>query len=248
MKPFIVKLVCAFFVAIFAGTSFAQRSVEVLPAAPNSSDTIIIRMQFAPYPIWNGDSYRVEMEANRIRLILGTYDSTGIVPLPLPFYAEVGKLPAGTYAVDAYNTDKTTGNLTLIGSSSSFTVTNGRIGKKSPFVAYNNADHWWNPEESGWGLFVWHDRLDNLLAAWFTYGPDNKPVWYTVQGGAWTTPSMYEGKIFQNTGPVFSAFVPSAVQIQPVGTAKLNFGLDIADFTYTLNGVTQTKRITRFKP
>lgn len=249
MKSFIVKLVGVLISALVAGTSFAQRPVDVLPAAPNSSDTIIIRMQFAPYPIWNGDSYRVEMEANRIRLIFGPYDSTGIVPLPLPFYAEVGKLPAGTYAVDAYNTDKTTGNLTLIGSSSSFTVTNGRIGKKSPFVAYNNADHWWNPAESGWGLFVWHDRLDHLLAAWFTYGADNKPVWYTVQGGAWTTPSMYEGQIFQTTGPVFSAFVPgSAVQIQAVGTAKLNFGPDTGTFTYTLNGVTQTKNITRFKP
>ena len=155
-------------------------------------------------------------------------------------------LPTGSTACLRYDLD---GTAFVLFSSSSFTVTNGRIGKKSPFVAYNNADHWWNPAESGRGLFVWHDRLDNLLAAWFAYGPDNKPVWYTAQGGAWTTPSIYKGKILQNTAPVFSAFVPSGtVQVQEVGTAKLNFGLDIADFTYTLNGVTQTKRITRFKP
>lgn len=249
MKQVIVKLMCAAYLAILAGGAFAQRVVEVLPATPNSSDTILIRMQFAPYPLFNGDSYRVEMEANRIRLIYAPIDGSGIVPLPLPFYAEVGKLPAGTYAVDAYSTDKTTGALTLIGSSSSFTVTSGRIGKKSPFVNFNVADHWWKPSESGWGLFIWHDRLDNLLAAWFTYGADNKPLWYTIQGGAWKSTYIYEGSIYQSTGPAFSAFMPgSVVQTLPIGTARLHFGLDIADFTYTLNGVTQTKQIVRFKP
>ena len=249
MKQLIVKLLFALYSAIFAGASFAQ-TPTVLPVAPNSSETIIVRMQFATVPVFTGDSYRVEMVANRIRLILGANDrspfGTGI---PVPFNFEIGKLPAGTYAVDAFDTDKATGNLVFLGSSSPFTVSNGRIGKTSPFVRSNFADHWWNPAESGWGLFIWHDRLDNVLAAWFTYGADNKPVWYTVQGGAWTTPHDYEGKLFQNTGPAFSAFAPgSAVQMQIVGTAKLSFGTDSGTFTYTLNGVTQTKNITRFKP
>ena len=249
MKKIDIRIFSACFLIFAAASSYAQKSVEVLPAAPNSSDTILIRMQFSPVPIFTGDSYRVEMVANRIRLILGAYDSVGIVPLIVPFYAEVGKLPAGTYTVDAFDTDKTTGNLVLLGSSSSFTVTNGRAGKSSPFVALNVADHWWNPAESGWGLFIWHDRLDRLLAAWFTYGADNKPVWYTVQGGAWTSPYVYEGPIYQTTGPAFSAFAPgSNVVAQAVGTAKLTLGIDTGTFMYTLNGVTQTKNISRFKP
>ena len=127
---------------------------------------------------------------------------------------------------------------------------NGVIGKTRPYVALNVADHWWNPTESGWGLFIWHDRLDRLLAAWFTYGADNKPVWYTIQGGAWTGSNVYEGSIYQTTGPVFSAFTPgSNIGVQAVGTAKLGFSFDnTGTFTYTLNGVTQTKQITRFKP
>ena len=249
MKTFFVKFFGALCCVLASTMSFAQ-TPTVLTVAPNSSDTIIVRMQFATVPVFTGDSYRVEMVANRIRLILGANDrspfGTGI---PVPFNFEIGKLPAGTYAVDAFDTDKATGNLVLLGSSSPFTVSNGRIGKTSPFVRSNFADHWWNPAESGWGLFIWHDRLDNVLAAWFTYGTDNKPVWYTVQAGAWTTPFDYQGQIFQSTGPAFSAFVPgSTVQMQVVGTAKLSLGTDSGTFTYTLNGVTQTKNITRFKP
>ena len=249
MKNFFVKLIGPLYCALFAATSFAQ-TPTVLPSSPNSSDTIIVRMQFGAVPIFTGDSYRVEMVANRIRVILGANDrspfGTGI---PVPFNFEIGKLPAGTYAVDAFDTDKATGSLVLLGSSSTFTVSNGRIGKTSPFVALNVADHWWSPAESGWGLFIWHDRLDHVLAAWFTYGADNKPVWYTVQAGAWTTPYDYQGQIFQSTGPAFSAFVPgSTVQMQAVGTAKLSLGPDTGTFTYTLNGVTQTKNIARFKP
>ena len=249
MKKTYVQIFTAGFFIFAAASSYAQRSVEVLPAAPSSSDRILIRLQFSPVPIFTGDSYRVEMVANRIRLILCAYDSVGLVPIILPFYAEVGKLPAGTYAVDAFNTDKATGNLVLLGSSSSFTVTNGRVGKTSPFVQLNVADHWWNPAESGWGLFIWHDRLDRFLAAWFTYGADNKPVWYTIQGGAWTGSYVYEGPIYQTTGPAFSAFTPgSNVVAQAVGTAKLSLGPETGTFMYTLNGVTQTKQITRFKP
>lgn len=191
----------------------------------------------------------MEMVANRIRLILGANDRSPFNTIPVPFDFEIGALPAGTYTVDAFDTSKTTGSLILLGSSSAFTVTDGRIGKTAPFVVFNNSGQWWNPAESCWGLFIWQDRLDHVLAAWFTYGADNKPVWYTVQGGAWINSGEYQAPIYQTTGPVFSAFVPgSAVQVQAVGTAKFSLGPDTGTFTYTLNGVTQTKTITRFKP
>jgi hypothetical protein len=248
MKKFYIQLAGFIWCAAVAVTAFAQSPVAILPAEPNSSDTILARLQLTAVPTFVGDSYRVDMIANRIRVILGANDR-GLNTIPVPFYAEIGRLPAGTYTVDAFDTDKATGNLVLLGSSSSFTVTNGRVGKTSPFVALNVADHWWNPTESGWGLFIWHDRLDHLLAAWFTYGADNKPTWYTIQAGSWTSPYDYEGKIVQTTGPVFSAFAPgSAVQVQIVGTAKLSLGPDTGTFTYSLNGVTQTKSIVRFKP
>lgn len=248
MRKLCSQLIGAYLTLLLATSAVAQSPVTIQPVAPNSSDTIIVKIPFPTVPGFVGDSYRVEMVANRIRVILGA-NERGLNTIPFTLYADVGKLPAGTYAVDAFDTDKTTGSLVLLASSASFTVTDARIGKAAPFVVFNVADHWWNAAESGWGLFIWHDRLDRLLAAWFTYGPDNKPVWYTIQDGAWTSPYVYDGKIYQTNGPVFSAFAPgSSVSAQVVGTARLNFGPDSGMFTYTLSGVTQTKNIVRFKP
>ena len=61
---------------------------------------------------------------------------------------------------------------------------------------------------------------------------------------------QYDGQLIKTSGPSFAAFVPgSAVPTQVVGTASLAFtDADNGTFTYTLNGATQTKTITRFKP
>ena len=248
MKNFYAQLAGTFLCAFFAATSYAQSSVGIVPASPNSTDKISVRLQFNAGVLFIGDSYKVEMVENRIRFTLGAMNR-GLNTIPVPFDFEIGTLPPGTYTVDAFDRNDTTGNPVFIGSSSAFTVTNGRIGKTTPYVILNNSGQWWNPAESGWGLFIWQDRLDHVLAAWFTYGADNKPVWYTVQGGAWINSFDYQAPIYQTTGPVFSAFVPgSAVQLQAVGTAKFSLGPDTGTFTYTLNGVTQTKTISRFKP
>ena len=129
-------------------------------------------------------------------------------------------------------------------------VSDARASTTAPYVQLNYTDHWWNPAESDWGLFIWHDKLDRVLAAWFTYGSDNKAEWYTIQAGKWVNYKQYDGQLIKTTGPSFAAFVPgSAVQTQAVGSASLNFtDADSGTFTYTLNGVTQTKNIRRFKP
>ena len=129
-------------------------------------------------------------------------------------------------------------------------VTDNRTVKTAPFVRLNYSDHWWNPAEPGWGLFIWQDNLDRVIAAWFTYGSDNKADWFTIQTGSWVGFNRYDSPMIRTTGPVFSAFVPgSAVQTQVVGNASLSFtDANNGTFTYTLNGVTQTKAITRFKP
>ena len=238
--------------------AFAQTppSITLSPTAPSSADAVTMRIDRSrPFP-YQGNSYRISQENNRIRVTLGSRNLDFIDP-GLPFlpgaqftYIELGKLPAGSYSVDVYTPEPNNLGELVLAAGIPLLVTDARASKAVPFVQLNYADHWWNPAESGWGLFIWHDRLDRLLAAWFTYGADNKPVWYTVQGGAWVNSFEYEGKIYQTTGPVFSSFTAgSTVVAQQVGTAKLSFSADnTATFTYTLNGVTQTKPITRFKP
>ena len=238
--------------------AFAQTppSITLSPTAPSSADAVTMRIDRSrPFP-YQGNSYRISQENNRIRVTLGSRNLDFIDP-GLPFlpgaqftYIELGKLPAGSYSVDVYTPGPNNLGELVLAAGIPLIVTDARTSKATPFVQLNYADHWWNPAESGWGLFIWHDRLDRLLAAWFTYGSDNKSEWYTIQAGSWTLFNRYEGQIIKTTGPAFSAFGPgSAVQTQVVGTASITFAdANNGTFIYTLNGVTQSKNITRFKP
>lgn len=237
-------------------STFAQTAPDIVisPAAPSSADTITMRVGGRGSINYAG-SYRVSQESNRLRVVFGVASLASPIPFPpVPgsefTYFELGKLPAGTYLVDVFAPSSTNQGDVAIATGISLIVTDARISKAGPFVQLNYADHWWNPAESGWGLFIWQDKLDRMLAAWFTYGSDNKADWYTIQAGRWVFFNQYDGQVIKTTGPAFAAFVPgSAVQVQVVGTASLNFtDANNGTFTYTLNGVTQTKTISRFKP
>ena len=252
MRYFKQIAVCAVSAWISA-ISFAQTapSIVISPVTPSSADTITMRIA-GPVP-YVGNSYRVSQEGNRLRVTLGQkfFVPPGLQPLPGndATYVELGKLPSGNYMVDVVAPWGANQAETAIATGIPLVVADGRAVKSAPYVQLNYADHWWNPTESGWGLFIWHDNRDRVLAAWFTYGSDNKADWYTIQAGSWVFFNRYEGQVIKTTGPAFSAFVPgSAVQLQVVGSASLNFtDANNGTFTYTLAGVTQTKTITRFK-
>ena len=217
--------------------------VGTVPANPTAADLIalVYRTDF------NGtrfvrDAYRVSMSNNRIRVTIGELPAPGLDPgLSFDLQFDLGRLPAGAYLIDVHQAvaGQPDG---LIQSDIPLTVTDNRTVKSVPYVRLNYSDHWWNSAESGWGLFIWHDNCDRLLAAWFTYGTDNRAEWCTIQAGQWVNFAQYVGQIIKTTGPVFSSFVPgSNVPLQVVGTAKLLFtDVNNGTFTYTLNGVTQT--------
>ena len=235
----------------FAGQCFAQ-SVVVSPAAPTSADSITARYRTNIVGArFLADAYRLTMTNNRIRIILGPVSQTPVTDPGITLFIDidVGRLPAGNYAIDLVREGPGQPD-SIIATDIPLVVTDNRTAKSVPFVRLNYADHWWNPAESGWGLFIWHDNLDRVLAAWFTYGSDNKADWYTIQAGSWVSFNRYDGQVIKTTGPGFSTFVPgSTVQTQVVGSASLNFtDANNGTFTYSLNGVTQTKNITRFKP
>jgi hypothetical protein len=63
-----------------------------------------------------------------------------------------------------------------------------------------------------------------------------------------TAPATYAGTLYRTTGPAFNAmpFNPASVVATSVGTATLTFADgNTASFSYTVNGVSQTKPITR---
>ncbi len=108
---------------------------------------------------------------------------------------------------------------------------------------------WWNApagSESGWGINFAHQG-DVIFATWFTYDAAGKPWWLSMTASK-APDNTFQGTLHQSTGPAFDAvpFNPALVSTTAVGTATLAFSdLDNGTFGYSLNGVTQTKAITR---
>jgi len=115
--------------------------------------------------------------------------------------------------------------------------------------AVNYQDMWAVPNlaEAGWGINFTHQG-DVIFASWFTYDQNGHPLWVTATLMK-TAARTYTGALDATTGPPFNAvpFDPSHLTHTTVGTATVTF-TDGANgtFVYTLNGVTQTKALTRF--
>ncbi|MEQ1515610.1 MAG: NHL repeat-containing protein [Usitatibacteraceae bacterium] len=116
-------------------------------------------------------------------------------------------------------------------------------------LATNYQDLWWTAprgSESGWGVNFTHQG-DTVFATWFTYDNDGSPLWLSATLPK-TGAGAYTGTLYRTTGPAFSAvpFLSANVARTAVGSLSLTFasGND-ATFAYSLNGVTQSKLITR---
>ena len=181
MRNFIRIAACVINVGLSA-ISFAQTapSIVISPVAPSSADTITMRIDRGRASPYFADSYRVSQQNNRLRVTLGSVALLpGVPPPSLPnaqfTFVELGRFPAGSYSVDVVAQDASNRGEVAIATGLSLLVSDARTSKSAPYVQLNYADHWWNPAESGWGLFIRHDNRDRVLAAWFTYGSDNKP-------------------------------------------------------------------------
>jgi hypothetical protein len=109
---------------------------------------------------------------------------------------------------------------------------------------------WWRSPagaEAGWGLNL-VQQGDVLFVTWFTYGPDGNGMWLVMSEARRTNTNRYAGTIYRTTGPSFNAvpFDPKQVTTTAVGTGTLSFtDTDSGTFSYTVDGVSQSKPITR---
>ena len=200
------------------------------------------------------------MSQNNILVTQGTV--SGIVPLcpPVPAPLEeidLGRLPAGSYTLTVTNpvggADGGGNKITDF----PFTVTDARANKAAPYVRLDYSGHWWDANDSGWGLFIWQDArssVDSVLAAWFTYGADGKPIWYVFQPPWGTSASTMETALLRTSRPPGAAVLPPGLTTYvSVGTASLDFTntgtADVGKLTYTFTGgATVVRNIQRFKP
>ena len=115
--------------------------------------------------------------------------------------------------------------------------------------ATNYQDLWWNAPagtESGWGLNITHQGII-LFITWFTYDLDGSPLGLSATLPQ-TAAKTYSGTLNRTTGPAFNAtpWNPAGVAVTPVGNATITFvNGNRATFAYTVNGISQTKQITR---
>jgi hypothetical protein len=136
----------------------------------------------------------------------------------------------------------------------------------SPVLAFAQASYeglWWNSpanSESGWGLNITHQG-NIIFATWFTYDRqgvgqwlvmpqlDKQPGYYDPYYMSSSDSYDYSGTVYRTTGPSFDSAnfaTAGAITATAVGTANLNLpGGNVGTFTYTLDGVSQSKTITK---
>ena len=121
-------------------------------------------------------------------------------------------------------------------------------GGTQPFSA-NLQGLWWRQggTESGWGINVTHQG-NILFATWFTYDTDGSGLWLVMPRGETTGNGTWTGALYRTTGPSFDAnpWLTADVVATPVGNATFSFtDGDNGTFSYTVNGITQSKPIER---
>jgi len=112
---------------------------------------------------------------------------------------------------------------------------------------------WINPDESGWGLNLFHQG-DTLFGALFVYGADGRPRWYVASSLASSSdgplhdrPTAYTGALYEAAGPWFGgAFYPGKVTRRQVGTMRVDVGDNTGTVQYTIDGVTVLKQVEPF--
>mgnify|MGYP001193096586 CR=1 FL=1 len=247
----------AFAASVFSASAQTAAGIEFIPAQPTSADTVYMKLQrTCENSTFLSQGYRVLNIGGRLRVEIDYRESNNCTDRNAPatsLMVELGKLPAGAYLIDVFELVQlsfgsagyvTANNLRLV-------VNDHRPLKPAPAVFIDYSDHWWDASDPGSGLFIWQNRSDKVLAAWFTYSATGQPTWYTIQAGTWVSRTRYEGKLIQSSRPTTPPS-PTSPIAQQVGTAVIDFtGEDSAlsgRFTYKFDSAATevTRNIRRF--
>lgn len=119
------------------------------------------------------------------------------------------------------------------------------VSLRADRVSENYTALWWNAAESGWGINLNHQG-NIVFATLFTYNANGTPVWLVMSNGARQPDGSYQGTLYRTSGPAFNASPWTAFTAHEVGTMRLAFSTpEAGTLTYTFNGVSVTKSITR---
>ncbi len=110
---------------------------------------------------------------------------------------------------------------------------------------FDYTDLWWNASESGWGMNIIQHASHNIFGVIYTYDVPNRPMWFVLPGGTWTSSTTFTGKIYRVTGsPGNMNFKPG--DVTELGDLVLLFTDEgHATLDYTVNAIHTRKSITR---
>jgi hypothetical protein len=235
---------------MLAAATSASAASRVVPSQPTSFERVTLRMTVDSCA-FNPATVRVRAAAN-VLTVTQQPNNCFAPGTPQDVDVRLGSFAAGEYRVEVYASPNTT---TTPVERLAFQVADPAEAAVFPAPARPLSDYsglWWNPQESGWGLSLHQGALHTVFGAWFVYGANGEPQWYTLQGGQWLDSVTWRGTLYRTTGPSFAGpdYDPRLVLVQSAGTATLDFRIrageeDRARFSYTINGVTTTKSIAR---
>jgi hypothetical protein len=153
----------------------------------------------------------------------------------------------GTATITYTSSSAATVNYTINGISGTKSIQRQAFATDDGLPKLQVNDMWWGgPAQNGWGVNI-AQQGRVLFPVWYTYDAAGKAIWFGVPGGTWSG-STYTGDIYTVNSSPWLGVSYVATQFNPakVGTMVLSFvDQSTATMTYTVNGVTQTKFLTR---
>jgi hypothetical protein len=103
-------------------------------------------------------------------------------------------------------------------------------------------DLWWNPDESGWGVGIFHYK-STIFSVLFVYNAAHQPTWYIMSMNETTLPGdksqrTFEGPVYVTHGTWWLADSFKLQDVHTVGNARFVFpndGLN-ASLSYSIDG------------
>jgi hypothetical protein len=137
---------------------------------------------------------------------------------------------------------------TINGISGTKSITRQVFGPQDSTPVATYGDLWWGgTAQNGWGVAI-NQQYRTLFSVWYTYDAAGRTVWYVVPGGSWTAANTYSGAAYRVTSSAWigATYDPAMFNPRPVGNVTFTFtDIDHAVMTYTIDGVTQAKPLTR---
>jgi photosystem II stability/assembly factor-like uncharacterized protein len=116
---------------------------------------------------------------------------------------------------------------------------------------FNNADLWWDPQTSGWGVAI-NQQFNKVFLSWYVYDDAGKPTWLTVPDTtyAYWLDGPLGGKA-RYSGEVYAVQAPAQLGVRgveqtKVGTATVTYvGRDEVQLDYSVRGTSASRRLRR---